>query len=48
MLLLRSVADARGSRLPEVWGEDAAEWNPDRFLNPEIPKQTSVGIYSNL
>jgi hypothetical protein len=37
-----------GSRLPQVWGEDANEWNPDRFLDAEIAKQTSVGVYGNL
>ncbi|KAH9968439.1 cytochrome P450 [Lactifluus volemus] len=35
-------------RLPQVWGEDANEWNPDRFLDAEIAKQTSVGVYGNL
>ena len=35
-------------RLPQVWGEDADEWNPGRFLNTEIVRQTSIGLYGNL
>jgi len=33
------------NRLPEVWGPDADQWNPERFLNL---KKTSLGVYSNL
>jgi len=33
------------NRLPSVWGPDADQWNPERFLNL---KQTSLGVYSNL
>jgi len=35
-------------RLPQVWGEDADEWNPDRFLDTENIKPTSIGVYGNL
>ncbi|KAI0259409.1 cytochrome P450 [Gloeopeniophorella convolvens] len=31
-------------RLPEVWGKDAHEWNPERFMSPEKGAQASVGI----
>jgi len=33
------------NRLPSVWGPDADQWNPERFLNL---KKTSLGVYSNL
>ena len=36
------------SRLPEVWGEDANVWNPDRFFRIETGKQTNVGVFANL
>jgi len=35
-------------RLPQVWGEDADEWKPERFLDTENVKQTSIGLYGNL
>ncbi|KAF4605321.1 hypothetical protein EYR40_004105 [Pleurotus pulmonarius] len=36
------------NRLPSVWGGDADEWNPRRFLDVSKEKQTSVGVYANL
>ncbi|KAI0666538.1 PAH-inducible cytochrome P450 monooxygenase PC-PAH 4 [Trametes maxima] len=35
-------------RLPEVWGEDADVWNPDRFSRMDVGKQTNVGVFANL
>ncbi|KAF8274825.1 cytochrome P450 [Lactarius quietus] len=35
-------------RLPEVWGEDADQWNPHRFDHVDQKKQISVGLYANL
>ncbi|TBU36181.1 cytochrome P450 [Dichomitus squalens] len=36
-------------RLTEAWGEDANEWNPDRFLRSEISKQpANVSVFANL
>lgn len=34
--------------LPEVWGEDADAWNPERFINMDTDRQTNVGLYANL
>ncbi|KAK0207525.1 cytochrome P450 [Armillaria fumosa] len=36
------------SVLPSVWGDDAAEWNPCRFLEDRGIKQESLGTYANL
>ncbi|KAK0430809.1 cytochrome P450 [Armillaria borealis] len=36
------------NRLPSVWGDDAEEWNPNRFLDGRDTKQTSLGVYANL
>ncbi|KAI0644554.1 PAH-inducible cytochrome P450 monooxygenase PC-PAH 4 [Trametes meyenii] len=35
-------------RLPEVWGENADAFDPDRFSRIDPTKQTSVGVYANL
>ncbi|KAI0745013.1 cytochrome P450 [Earliella scabrosa] len=35
-------------RLKDVWGEDADEWNPERWFRQEIGKQTNVGVFANL
>ncbi|KAA1474646.1 cytochrome P450 [Dentipellis sp. KUC8613] len=42
------ISIAAYNRMPEVWGEDAHEFNPDRFLRQRGAKQTSVGVYANL
>jgi len=34
--------------LPSVWGDDAAEWNPCRFLEDRRMQQESLGAYANL
>ncbi|KAK0438912.1 cytochrome P450 [Armillaria borealis] len=34
------------NRLPSIWGADAEEWNPARFLDKTIP--ISLGVYANL
>ncbi|KAK0475178.1 cytochrome P450 [Armillaria novae-zelandiae] len=34
------------SSLPSLWGDDAEEWNPARFLDKALP--VSLGVYANL
>ncbi|KAK0202222.1 cytochrome P450 [Desarmillaria ectypa] len=36
------------NRLPSVWGNDAEEWNPRRFLDSHDIKKTSLEVYANL
>ncbi|THG97108.1 hypothetical protein EW026_g4830 [Hermanssonia centrifuga] len=36
------------NRLPDVWGNDANEWNPMRFVDASEEKQVKVGILANL
>ncbi|KIP05242.1 hypothetical protein PHLGIDRAFT_163819 [Phlebiopsis gigantea 11061_1 CR5-6] len=35
-------------RLPEIWGEDADQWNPLRFVEGNIEKESKMGLYANL
>lgn len=36
------------NRLPSIWGEDAEEWNPQRFLGAKHDRGTSAGLWDNL
>ncbi|KAI0701147.1 cytochrome P450 [Cerioporus squamosus] len=36
------------NKLPHVWGDDADEWNPERFFRLDSEKQVKVGVYANL
>ena len=33
---------------PDVWGADADEWNPERFMRLDKAGMTSVGVFANL
>ena len=46
--LVRSSLKPTETSLPQVWGEDADQWNPDRFTKIEPAKQVRVGMFSNL
>ncbi|THV04410.1 cytochrome P450 [Dendrothele bispora CBS 962.96] len=35
-------------RLQSVWGPDADTWNPERFINDSLKKETALGIFANL
>ncbi|THV04426.1 hypothetical protein K435DRAFT_649275, partial [Dendrothele bispora CBS 962.96] len=34
-------------RLKSVWGPDADTWNPERFINDSLKKETALGIFAN-
>ena len=40
------------NRNKEIWGDDACEWKPERWLNGAIPETVTdariPGVYSNL
>ncbi|PBK85490.1 cytochrome P450 [Armillaria gallica] len=36
------------NRLPSIWGSDADQWNPDRFINNRAKPQAPLGMYANL
>ncbi|KAI0306242.1 cytochrome P450 [Multifurca ochricompacta] len=42
------ISTAAYNRLPEVWGEDSNEWNPERFLDPNRVRQSNIGLFGNL
>ena len=46
------VVGVRGCNLnPDIWGPDAQEWKPDRWLSPlpeSVKKAKIPGVYSNM
>ncbi|KAF9258812.1 cytochrome P450 [Marasmius fiardii PR-910] len=43
----RILADIAGyNTLKQIWGEDAEEWNPRRFIDNKTP--TTLGVFGNL
>ncbi|KAK0227600.1 cytochrome P450 [Armillaria fumosa] len=36
------------NRLPSVWGDDAEQWNPQRFLRARERERVSLGVFANL
>jgi cytochrome P450 len=48
---LIDISPAVYNRLPDVWGEDAHEWNPERFLDPQSgfkEASSNIGVFGNL
>ena len=46
---IRCVTHVYAPSLPEVWGENADVWNPDRFVHIKTASQpANVGVFSNL
>ncbi|KZV71385.1 cytochrome P450 [Peniophora sp. CONT] len=43
-----SIATYNRCANPDVWGADAREWNPERFMRLDKARMTSVGVYANL
>ncbi|KAL4062012.1 cytochrome P450 [Scleroderma citrinum] len=42
------VSIAAYNRNPDLWGEDAHEFNPDRWLRDTVKEGATVGVYANL
>ena len=45
------IAIQNANRNPDIWGEDAQEWKPERWLDPvpESIKEAHIpGVYSHL
>lgn len=42
------MTDLYVSSLPSVWGKDADEWNPMRFIDGHIDNEIKLGMFGNL
>jgi cytochrome P450 len=46
-----NVSILAANRTPDIWGSDALEWKPDRWLNPlpnAVLEAPNAGVYSHL
>ncbi|KAK0227577.1 cytochrome P450 [Armillaria fumosa] len=47
-LIVDTVRLNHTTRLPSIWGSEAGQWNPNRFMNDRTKPRASLGMYANL